>query len=61
MLVEIGVSASSSTPGCVTLSMREENYVNIARRAKTASATEVMLDVVQPHLSGSSIALYERT
>ena len=43
MLVEIDVSAGNSTPDYVTPSMREEDYVNIDRGPKTASATEVVM------------------
>ena len=61
MLGETAVSVGSSTPDCVTLSssMMEAEYVNIAHGAKTASATEVVLDVVQFYLNGSSITIYE--
>ena len=59
MLGNTDVSASSTTQHCVTLSTIEAEYVAMAHGAKTALAIEVVLDFVQPHLSGEAIDMYE--
>ena len=55
MLGSTGVSASSTTQHCVTPSTSEAEYVAMAHGAKTALAIKVVLDFVQPHLSGGAI------
>ena len=59
MLGNTGVSASSTTQHCVTLSTSEAEYVAMAYGAKAASAIQAVLDFRQPHLSSSAIDLYE--
>ena len=59
MLGNTAVSASSTTQYCVILSTSEAEYVAMAHGAKTALAIKAVLDVVQPHLSGRAIDMYE--
>ena len=59
MLGNTAVSASSTTQHCLTLSTSEAEYVAMAQGAKTALTIKAVLDVVQPHLNGSAIDLYE--
>ena len=59
MLGSTAVSASRKTQHCVTLSMSEAEYVTRAYGANIASAIKVVLDFVQPHLSGRTIGMYE--
>ena len=59
MLGNTAVSASSTTQRCVTLSTSEAECVAMAHGAKTSLAIKAVLDVVQPHLRGRAIDLYE--
>ena len=59
MLRSTAVSASSTTKHCVTLSTSEAEYVAMAHGANTALDIKVVLDFVQPHLSGRAIDMYE--
>ena len=59
MLRNAAVSASSTTQHCVTLSTSEAEYVAMAHGANTALDIKVVLDFVQPHLSGRAIDMYE--
>ena len=59
MLGNTAVSASNTTQHCVSLSTSETNYVVMAHGAKTAFAIKVVLDFVQPYLSGRAIDMHE--
>ena len=58
MLGNTAVSASSTTQHCVILSTSEAKYVAMSRETKTSLITKVVLDFVQPHLSGRAIDMY---
>ena len=59
MVGNAAVSASSTRQHCVTLSTSEVEYVAMGHAAKTALAIKAVLNVVQPHLSGRTIGMYE--
>ena len=59
MLRNTAVSASSTTQHCVTLPTSEAEYVAMAHGENTALNIKVVLDFVQPHLSGRAIEMYE--
>ena len=58
ILGNTGVSARSTTQHCVMLSTSEAKYVAMPRETKTSLVTQVVLDFVQPHLSGRAIDMY---
>ena len=59
MLGNTAVSASSTTQHRVSLSTSETEYAAMAHGAKVVSAINMVLDFVQPHLSGRVINMYE--
>ena len=60
MLDGMAARLRNTTYHCMTLSTSPAEYVAMAHGAKTSLlANEVVLDFVQPHLSGNAIAMYE--
>ena len=60
MLGDTAVIGSSTTQHCVIMSTTKAKYLTTAQKKNAALAVKTVLDIIEPHLSHSTIAIRVR-